>query len=144
MIYIGLRPTVLIEELTSEQVFGTLFSIQIIIVIAFDQSRVDRIGVTAVFQNILELIFWKILFEGLDRLLQVFKALFFVASLKKIGAYLTSGGRSPFQTHKIREQLLTLLAWKPDLLISDEHLKISEAFYCQLTYAVLWGAKRVS
>ena len=32
MIYIGLRPTVLIEELTSEQVFGTLFSIQIIIV----------------------------------------------------------------------------------------------------------------
>ena len=57
MIYIGLRPTVLIEELTSEQVFGTLFSIQIIIVIAFDQSRVDRIGVTAVFQNILELIF---------------------------------------------------------------------------------------
>ena len=57
MIYIGLRPTVLIEELTSEQVFGTLFSIQIIIVIAFDQSGVDRIGVTAVFQNILELIF---------------------------------------------------------------------------------------
>ena len=110
MIDINFRPTVLIDKLTPVQIARLRLSIQIIIVIALDQPGIDRIGVAAVLENILKPIFGEILFERLDSLLQVFKALFFVASLKKIGAYLTSGGRSPFQTHKIREQLLTLLA----------------------------------
>lgn len=57
VIDIGLRPAVLIEELSSEQILGSLPAIQIIIVIALDQSGVDRIRVTAVLQNILKPIF---------------------------------------------------------------------------------------
>jgi hypothetical protein len=129
MIDIALRPAVLIEKFTSVQIARLGLSIQIIVIVALDLPDIDGIGIAAVLQHVLQMIFVKVFFEGLNGFFQMLKRLLFVAFLKDIRAYLTSGGRGSTQANKIRKQLLPLLPGKFDRLRSDVNLKIAEAFH---------------